>query len=491
MSFIELPCPNYRRHKLCSAPVAFYFLVGAYLIVTANFDLTGRLNWHDQQRIAQSVFFIFLFVLWFSVRTRDAHYKSSSTVSISLNYAIRGFVCFAILGAVSALTAQYPRWALVEWSLTLILSLSIFFIAHLRIYAGKRFDHVLLGLLTGACFTYLVGFIAAYGATLSGSSLRVWDLFHGFSNVRFFGQFQTMTLPLLALPIYYSKSLSQKFAAFSMLGSWWMLAFASGTRGTWLGIFGAVVLIIFARWASSKVWLRWQTAGAIFGLALYGLLFHAIPSWTGSEAELINRLPEIVHLTGREIIWIQAWEVIKQHPILGIGPMHFATTLNGIGAHPHNSVLQFAAEWGIPAMLIIMSLAMYGLFKFATLIQRHDADRLPLLHVALLASFIAAAIQSLVDGVIVMPFSQTLIVLLIGWGLGIYLSEPADIQFRSLSSETVTFVGISTALLFFVLIISVFPELSKLQTREDAYIQQYGSYLLPRFWRQGWILNPT
>jgi hypothetical protein len=72
-------------------------------------------------------------------------------------------------------------------SLTLILLLSILFVAYLRVNIGKRFDHFILGILAAARFTYLIGFVASYAAAPTGSSIVVWHLFHGFSNVRFFG----------------------------------------------------------------------------------------------------------------------------------------------------------------------------------------------------------------------------------------------------------------------------------------------------------------
>lgn len=466
--------------------IAFYGLVAAFLIGTANF-VFGNHDWHNQQRIAEGVFLVLLLAIWLATQARSK--CENPAVTAIPRYAAPGFILFAAVGAASALLAQYPRWALLEWSLLLSLLLGMLFIAQLRLAAGGRFDRVVLGIVAAACLVYFAGFAAAYAATLAGAPLNAWALFHGFSNVRFFGQFQTMTLPLLALLVYHAKSTSQRTGAFALLACWWMLAFVSGTRGTWLGMLAAAALIGMAGWRPGRAWLRWQAGGAVIGLALYALLFYAVPYWMGNAGLLIDRLPDITGLSKREVIWAQAWEIIKQHPLLGVGPMHFAATPNGVGAHPHNSILQLAAEWGIPAMLLLVGFAVYGLTGFAAAIHRlsRSADRPPMLQIALFAALIAAATQSLVDGVIVMPYTQTVLMLIAGWALGMHLSATPAAHVRRLSPVAVGTLAVAATLLLATLVYLALPQITGLKAREEAYIHQHGSYFLPRFWRQGWI----
>lgn len=460
-------------------------MVAAFLIGTTNFDFFGNDNWHNQQRIAEGIFLILLLAIWLAMQVRSG--RENQFVATLPRFAASGFCLFAAIGATSALLAQYPRWALLEWSLLLSLLLGMLFVAHIRTAAGEHFDRIVLGIVAAACLIYFVGFSAAYAATLAGAPLNAWELFHGFSNVRFFGQFQTMTLPLLALLIYYSKSNPQRTGAFALLACWWMLAFVSGTRGTWLGMLAAAALIGLAGWRPGRAWLRWQAAAAVIGLALYALLFYAVPYWMGNAGLLIDRLPDITGLSRREVIWGQAWEIIKQHPVFGIGPMHFAAHPNGVGAHPHNAILQLAAEWGIPAMLLLVGFALYGLIKFAAAIHRlsRSADRPPMLQIALFAALIAAATQSLVDGVIVMPYTQTVLMLIAGWALGLHLAAMAPA--RQLRPAAVGTLAVAAALLLAILVYVALPQVAGLEAREAAYTRQHGSYFLPRFWRQGWI----
>lgn len=466
---------------------AFYCLSVFFLIGTTNFDFFGNRNWHDQQRMAEGIFLVLLLPIWLLKQTRLGH-KNQSKQAIP-QYVANGFMLFGTLGLASALLAQYLHWALLEWSLILSLLIGMLFIAHLRMDAGERFDRVMLGIFAAACLTYFMGFSAAYFATLMGDPLNAWELFHGFSNVRFFGQFQTMTLPLLALLIYYSKSTLQKTASFSLLSCWWMLAFVSGTRGTWLGMLVAAMLIGLTGWRPGRIWLRLQATTAVIGLCLYALLFYAVPYLTGNVEQLINRLPDITGLSKREVIWEQAWEIIKQHPLLGVGPMHFAAIPNMVGAHPHNSILQLAAEWGIPAMLLLVGFAVYGLIRFSAAIhrQRFSLDRPPMLQMVLFAALISAATQSLVDGVIVMPYTQTVLMIIAGWALGVHLSATVALHTRQLPAVTVIIVTVAATLLLSTMVYLALPQIPELRKREEVYISQHGSHLLPRFWRQGWI----
>jgi putative inorganic carbon (HCO3(-)) transporter len=466
---------------------AFYCLAIFFLIGTNNFDFLGNRNWHDQQRIAEEIFLVLLLPIWLLKQTRLGQ-KNQSKQAIP-QYAANGFMLFGTLGLASALLAQYLLWALLEWSLILSLLISMLFIAHLRMDAGERFDRVVLGIFAAACLTYFEGFSAAYFATLMGDPLNAWELFHGFSNVRFFGQFQSMTLPLLALLVYYSKSTLQRTTSFALLACWWMLAFVSGTRGTWLGMLVAAVLIGLTRWRTGRTWLRLQATASAIGLGLYALLFYAVPYWTGNVEQLINRLPDITGLSKREVIWEQAWKIIKQHPLLGVGPMHFAAVPNMVGAHPHNSILQLAAEWGIPAMLLLVGFAVYGLIRFSAAIHRQSfsLDRPPMLQIALFAALVAASTQSLVDGVIVMPYTQTVLMLIAGWALGVHLSATATLHTRQLPTATMVMLTVTATLLLSTMVYVTLPQIPELKKREDAYISQHGGHLLPRFWRQGWI----
>ena len=107
---------------------------------------------------------------------------------------------------------------------------------------------------------------------------------------------------------------------------------------------------------------------------------------------------------------------------------------------------------------------------------------------ALLASLSAAAVQSLVDGVIVMPYSQTLLAVICGWALAVYRS---NLSFTHPVDRTTEMVGIAVVLLSAALLMwGVFPEVQDIAGRQEAYTNRHPeTTLLPRFWGQGWIVD--
>jgi putative inorganic carbon (HCO3(-)) transporter len=112
--------------------------------------------------------------------------------------------------------------------------------------------------------------------------------------------------------------------------------------------------------------------------------------------------------SGRFYLWRLALDDAMQHPWLGIGPMHYAHLPNLLAAHPHNSLVQWAAEWGFPVTLgmlvAVCALLQRAVRQVANTTTPNGTTTL--LAVAALAT-IAGGIDSLVSGTLVMPVSQT------------------------------------------------------------------------------------
>lgn len=481
----------------------FFCAMASFLIGSTNFALPGVFSWHDEQRLAEACLLVWLFMLSIAIAYRQRH--QSDLFSLISFPVLIGLILFTVLGACSAALAQFTHWAFLEWAWLLALLLGAFLIANLRFAANTSFDHIVLAIVGLTCVIYLVNALAIYVALLKGELPDARALFYGFSNLRFFGQFQTLTLPLLALPIFFSRTTLQKTGAFALLSAWWMLSFASGTRGTWLGVLLAWIVVWVVVRNAGRVWARLQVYGAVIGLALYGFLFG------GKDGGLFDRLSDI-GLSRRDVLWGRAWEAIQAHPLLGVGPMHLATQPHEVGAHPHNAVLQIAAEWGVPALLLILGILLWGLFRFAQHLHAQDmlqnrphdqqqnatqgaqpdlqekqVSQSLMLQTALFAALLAAATQSLVDGVIVMPYTQTVLMLLAGWSMGLYYStqKNADI-IKPNCARTISLI-LAAILVLGVIAWTMFPTALHLGERERSFHVKPGGVYLPRFWRQGWI----
>lgn len=465
----------------------FYYILAIYLIVTTSFSFSGNLNWHDEQRLGAALLLLLLFLGWGCAQIHSR--LQGIFFSFIPSSVIASLIFFAFLGAISAAMSQFPRWAFLEVAWLLALMAGILFIANLRFDAGEVFDRIVFAIVVASCLLYLLNFFAVYATLFAGIPLIAWDMFHGFSNPRFFGQFQTMTLPFLALLVFYAKTIMHKIGAFALLGAWWMLSFASGTRGTWLSMLVALVMVSIVGKTAGRLWTRLQIYGVVIGLALYSFLFYVVPDLLGTKGLLINRLPNITGLSLRDVLWSRAWDMILTNPLLGVGPMNFATQPNGIGAHPHNSVLQIAAEWGIPALSLAGGVILLGFFRLAQYLGKYEqqVSSQIMLPIALFGALIAAATQSLVDGIIVMPYSQILLILLYGWSIGWYYTSGSQVSTVRACSFRIIGMALTSVLLLVVIACTAFPEAMHLQQREQEFKMKHGDYFLPRFWRQGWI----
>ena len=130
------------------------------------------------------------------------------------------------------------------------------------------------------------------------------------------------------------------------------------TRNSWLGCGVGVVYLVW-------FWRRWLVA-ALPVLAVLAILF--------APADLRERFGSVIHpRTGidsnahRLVTWRTGLRIIEKHPLLGLGPegvkLHFDEYVPadvprplpiGWYGHLHNIYLQFAAERGIPTMLVLM-----------------------------------------------------------------------------------------------------------------------------------------
>lgn len=392
------------------------------------------------------------------------------------------------LGLVSSTLAHQPLWALAEVALFVSCGAIAVAFALLRRQGGEPLDRALIMVVVLLCLIKSIQYVYA-GALAFTSGERTLDpdlLLSGFSNKRFYGQFQTFTLPLLALPLLIPNlSRSLKGAVFALLCVWWLIAIGGGTRGTWLGMGAAgVVLAVLGPWG--RRWLGWQLAAVFGGLLLYWLVFTVLAGYLGIEltSGASDRLT--TSLSGRGPIWWQGWHMLTERPWLGFGPMHFADITNRIAAHPHQAILQWASEWGVPSALCVAVLAWRaGWATFCVLRERAlRVERADLLRLCLFAALVGALVQSMVDGVIVMPNSQVWLALVVGWlmALHVWRTRPTNelpLAWGAWKMLSVLAVGL--------LIFIAARDVPHIKQAQQQYLDGHDTLLQPRFWAQGVI----
>lgn len=440
---------------------------------------------HDWQRVFQCVISLFLLLV--------AFFNRESVCSPRLLGRKVRLIALALLAlaAASIAFAHRPFWAVVELALVVTCVGASLVIGHQRDLGGIELDRLVFILVASICGVKCLQFSAALlAAFVSGfPTLDIDILLDGFSNKRFYGQFQTFTLPLLAWPLLSPASRRRvKTLSFLLLSCWWMIAISSGTRGTWLAMAGAMAATC-VHGDEGRRWVAWQVAATCAGLMLFCLFFSLLPDYVGIEVTNFAGDRLNASLSARDIIWQQAWDMIKQRPWLGFGPMHFADIANPVATHPHQAILQWASEWGVPSALLIGGLVIRGLWATLLLIRKRADSRQPLdqLRICLFASLIGALIQGMVDGVIVMPYSQLWLVIVAGWLMGIheFSAEPSTPR-RGATSLWLAGFTLAVGLLGYVVI----RDVPRLVEQRQAFLNEYGGRLQPRFWMQGYIGAP-
>lgn len=391
-------------------------------------------------------------------------------------------------GLVSALLAHQPLWALTELALLISCCATAVAFSRARRNGDESLDRVLVLFVLLLCMVKSIQYLhAGVLAFTSGEAIVNTDLLlSGFSNKRFYGQFQTFTLPLLALPLLVSNvARPARGAVFALLCVWWLIAIGGGTRGTWLGMGAAGCVLIFLG-PQGRRWLGWQLAALACGLVLYWLVFTVLAGYLGIVISngAVDRLT--TSLSGRGPIWWQAWSMIIERPWLGFGPMHFADIANDIAAHPHQAILQWASEWGVPSTLCVIALVAWAGWSTLDVLRKRALSLAPvdLLRLCLFASLIGALTQAQVDGVIVMPVSQLWLALVVGWLMGLHVWRvPSVAPVPALSRVWMAASVVAVGLLVFVAI----RDVPRLKERSEHYMGLSNGHLQPRFWVQGVI----
>lgn len=443
------------------------FLLFALPVISFN----EALSWHDQQRVGQ-IFLIALAFFWFLVSGWEG---SGDKLSLSLLLGI------FFLAIVSSVLASQPLWSLIEVALFVGCFFVVCVSRDIRNFYGGRADEKLVLLISLVVVAICVKFLVSYfAAVIFRGSIDPMLLFDGFSWPRFLGQFQTLSLSLLVLP-FLCKNPRGCWLLF-LCAFWWFATIAAGTRASWLGMAVAMLIIplIFKQgWRYTLL----QVCTAMLGGAFYLLLMKLVPQWlalpTGNLAD--DRLT--TSLSGREALWGAALEMILASPLFGYGPMHFAELAHPYGAHPHQAVLQWASEWGVPSAIIVGVLLVRSFLKF--LVGGFDSAGGYFLCLCLSASFIASAAHAMVDGSLVMPYTQVWLSILIGWGWGFWRAREkvaVSVDGCKVSSPAIMVMAVSVAILLAVVVRDAPGILSR-----ESYDSPPPWRDAPRFWQEGII----
>ena len=377
---------------------------------------------HDKQRCIELVVLLFCagaFVL-----------RNPDTLIVTPDRPARLLLLgFFALGLMSAILAWSPRHAMYEWSSLLLLVILIFVSADITAKTGEVGMLRIVQVVGVACLLYSLRLLLMYAAALVNGFKPdvIDDLAIGFSNARFFNHAQTALLPLLVLLFLQAPAGRLPRATWFVLAAfWWSLLYVTQARASVLALgAGCAASFLLCR-EQARGFLKAMALTALAGIAVYVLAFVLLPILAGlqpygSVSSVIERTA-VDPTSSRNLLWTRALELIAAHPWLGVGPLHFAHYGADLGnaAHPHDWILQIAAEWGVPALLCALCLLGMG----ARVLLRSTWRIAPadLHHQQLLALFVTTGVAIVVDGlfsgVLVMPQSRLAIALVAGSAIG-------------------------------------------------------------------------
>lgn len=399
-----------------------------------------------------------------------------------------GLALIAAIGLASALIHAKTTHALLEVTLFILLFLTATTVSACYQTHKQPVTFLILGTFLTYAALQVVSASAGYIAALTNDlTLDNHDLFLNFSNVRFFNDIQSWTLPLLVLPLLLYPSLTARYRLIVLLLSsfWWLLLLVSGGRATTVGIIVAALTTLLVFRKKALPWLNIQIGCAVIGAILFFFFFTLLPFLLYGNAIDTSLIRGTTY--DRIYLWSRAWELLQGQFLLGIGPMHYACDpSNPIAAHPHNALIQIATEWGIPAALLVVSIFLFGVYSWIRKINRqlHTLpDDQKHIHVALFASLIAGVTTSAFSGMIVMPLSQLVTAIVLGWILGLYFSDHPTKQPSTLSCALVGALFLFSASFSIYAMIETAPPKN---TDEDQRSLEQLQFI-PRFWQQGKI----
>lgn len=478
------------RGRLSVGPFLSVLFCCLYISVAPHVDILPWFEAYNEKRLLELLLLIVL--LGFSICNSSSR---ENWLSIFEYLPVRSkiLLCFmATIGIVSSTQAASPRFALLEVSLFVLLFAAMICVASCRVHLVGLFDKMIAIALVMMGWLCLIGFLGYYlFALINGTPFSQHDLLGNFSNIRFFNQIQSWTLSLMVLPLllFPKRSLFITILFIAVAIGWWLLVFISGGRGILISGLIAIPVTFLLFGKQAKCWFRWQVVAFTDGLVAYLLCFFLIPKIMSVDfgfflGSTIGR--NMTYTADRMQLWSSAVQMVQDMPWLGIGPMNYAIKSNNIATHPHNSLLQIAAEWGLPVALIVIVIFFWGLLEWIKISKSPPAMSDININVALFASLLTAAIYSLFCGVIVMPLSQVSLILVIGWMLGIAVRGEAGRK-KKHSRLSHLLLCLFCSIAIFGVVWPIFPEVLCLEKLQAEYMKCHPaeSHFKPRFWQQG------
>jgi len=332
--------------------------------------------------------------------------------SIAGRIALIGLLAF---GSLSVLAAERVSYAALEASAAALLVIVVAVLARTDVDTLLR---ELPGVVAVSALMSVLMELPRLGFFLADARMpQAGDFGFMYMSHRFLNHAQSLILPMAVLPLLVPSARWVRVAAWIGLAGGLAVLWRTGGRGTLLALCVFAGALPYLLRSQAKQVLRVLTLVSLAAAFVYLVCFVLPPivmdlpqEHRGSATDRLIAGRD----SGRFYLWKLALDDALQNPWLGIGPMHYAHQPNLLAAHPHNSIAQLAAEWGLP-MTLCMLVTLATLFVRGAMKVRatSGADARVLLVLGGLTALVGG-VDSLVSGTLVMPVSQMWWVIALG-----------------------------------------------------------------------------
>ena len=442
----------------------------------------------DAKRLAEvTLILLALFSLSISSRAQQALYLFCKIISLKSRYAL---ICILIVGIFSAkFSALVGAQAIVEIiTLFSLLLVSLLCVPAFQFFRGKSIYFVLamilsIGVMDIQFMSYYVAFL------LTDFPFSIHNFFFSFANPRFFNQYQIFTMPVVSCLVLSKHPFLQKnrikYTLWGIAILWWLIFFTSQGRGVIVAVMTSTLIIAFIYRDKATLFLKRTAILFVLGLLTYKLLFELVPYVISGGTKNLD-IPLNLTSSGRLTkLWPDAINFILNSPWLGIGPMHYTSLIGQqYVSHPHNSILQIGAEWGIPALILVLFLIYRSFTAWVNKFNKHTLSIITeenLFVLGLSFSLLSGGIYSLFSGVIVMPMSQITATLVIGLAMSVYFPQyEASLEAPSRSWRMTLLFGFLGVYYFWLLSPELIPQFIDPMYFSHHFLQPNSG---PRFWQ--------
>ena len=267
------------------------------------------------------------------------------------------------------------------------------------------------------------------------------DIYSTYGNPNFMSGFLAAVLPLILVNLWHNFNDTKKRALYAIAALIILSCILiSRTKAAWLGvIISTILLFIFVirakvippyppllkggYWGDLKKYLKVSVIIFLAVTAIITGISLILPAESNPIlAELSSLNPSNITFKGRELMWLTTFNMIKDHPIIGLGVNTFRLNYQnyqgnflssnpdyisylGSAESPHNQFLEITSEQGIIGLLLFLWINIVFFKCCFGFLNQANADKMYIKQKMIAAGIMCGTIAILIHGLVEFPLN--------------------------------------------------------------------------------------